>query len=401
MDTGGITFTFAAIFLGAAAFASAALYTRQPIIIAYIALGTLLGPYGSGMITNVELVADAGHVGIIFLLFLLGLDMQPKALINSLRDSSLVALLSSIAFACVGYGIALLFGFGTTDSLVIGAALMFSSTIIGIKLLPTTVLHHKHLGEVLIALLLFQDLLAIILLVILQSSSGGEAFQWTALVEPLALLPILGLGCWGTVRCLLIPLIPDLADDFSFGEIRNTHQQNMVLADVKVTDLFSLWQGLQALGLSNTSAGHLTDLISCPGGDFCSLANARSLPVADAIARRFDDLDYIYDLGPIELNISGCMNACGHHHIGHIGVLGVDKKGEEFFQVSLGGKQADPPTIGKILGPSFKAEQIPDVIDTILSTYVALRDEDETFIETCHRLGVEPFKERVYASPDH
>lgn len=207
MDTGGITFTFAAIFLGAAAFASAALYTRQPIIIAYIALGTLLGPYGSGMITNVELVADAGHVGIIFLLFLLGLDMQPKALINSLRDSSLVALLSSIAFACVGYGIALLFGFGTTDSLVIGAALMFSSTIIGIKLLPTTVLHHKHLGEVLIALLLFQDLLAIILLVILQSSSGGEAFQWTALVEPLALLPILGLGCWGTVRFLLIPLI--------------------------------------------------------------------------------------------------------------------------------------------------------------------------------------------------
>lgn len=195
--------------------------------------------------------------------------------------------------------------------------------------------------------------------------------------------------------------IADLADDFSFGEIRNTHQQNMVLADVKVTDLFSLWQGLQALGLSNTSAGHLTDLISCPGGDFCSLANARSLPVADAIARRFDDLDYIYDLGPIELNISGCMNACGHHHIGHIGVLGVDKKGEEFFQVSLGGKQADPPTIGKILGPSFKAEQIPDVIDTILSTYVALRDEDETFIETCHRLGVEPFKERVYASPDH
>ena len=207
MDTGGITFTFAAIFLGAAAFASAALYTRQPIIIAYIALGTLLGPYGSGMITNVELVADAGHVGIIFLLFLLGLDMQPKALINSLRDSSLVALLSSIAFACVGYGIALLFGFGTRDSLVIGAALMFSSTIIGIKLLPTTVLHHKHLGEVLIALLLFQDLLAIILLVILQSSSGGEAFQWTALVEPLALLPILGLGCWGTVRFLLIPLI--------------------------------------------------------------------------------------------------------------------------------------------------------------------------------------------------
>lgn len=195
--------------------------------------------------------------------------------------------------------------------------------------------------------------------------------------------------------------IADLADQFSFGEIRNTHQQNMVLADVKVADLFAVWQGLQALGLSGTSAGLLTDLISCPGGDFCSLANARSLPVAEAIAQRYDDLDYLYDLGPLELNISGCMNACGHHHIGHIGILGVDKKGEEFFQISLGGKQADPPTIGKILGPSFKAEQIPDVIDTILSTYLALRDEEESFIDTCHRLGIEPFKERVYASSTH
>lgn len=206
MDTGGITFTFAAIFLGAAVFASAALYTRQPIIIAYIALGALLGPYGSGVLNNVQLVADAGHVGIIFLLYLLGLDMQPKALISSLRQSSLVAIASSVAFAITGYGIARLFGFGNTDALVTGAALMFSSTIIGIKLLPTTVLHHRHLGEVLVALLLFQDLLAIILLVVLQSVGIGDVDALSVL-RPLALLPVLGAGCWGAVRFVLIPLI--------------------------------------------------------------------------------------------------------------------------------------------------------------------------------------------------
>lgn len=206
MDTSGITFTFAAIFLGAAVFASAALYTRQPIIIAYIALGALLGPFGSGVINNVQLVADAGHVGIIFLLYLLGLDMQPKALLNSLRQSSLVAIASSVAFAATGYGVASVFGFGYSDALIIGAALMFSSTIIGIKLLPTTVLHHRHLGEVLVALLLFQDLLAIILLVILQSAGNGN-MEPMALVKPLALLPVLGGACWASVRFILIPLI--------------------------------------------------------------------------------------------------------------------------------------------------------------------------------------------------
>lgn len=206
MDTGGITFTFAAIFLGAATFASVALYTRQPIIIAYIALGALLGPYGSGLITNVQLVADAGHVGIIFLLYLLGLDMQPKTLLNSLRDSSLVAILSSVAFAGIGAGLARAFGFSWLDSLIIGSALMFSSTIIGIKLLPTTVLHHRHLGEVLVALLLFQDLLAIILLVVLQGFAA-DTFEAINLLKPLALLPVLAAGCWASVRYLLIPLI--------------------------------------------------------------------------------------------------------------------------------------------------------------------------------------------------
>ncbi|MEL0038692.1 MAG: cation:proton antiporter [Halieaceae bacterium] len=205
MDMSGITFTFAAIFLGAALLASLALYTRQPIIIAYIALGALLGPYGSGVIANVQLVNDAGHVGIIFLLFLLGLDMQPRALLNSLRASSLVALLSSASFAAISGGLALLFGFSASDASVIATALMFSSTIIGIKLLPTTVLHHRHLGEVLVALLLFQDLMAIILLVVLQSAGGPE--DLSSVIRPLLMLPLLGIGCWGAVRFVLIPLI--------------------------------------------------------------------------------------------------------------------------------------------------------------------------------------------------
>jgi len=202
----------------------------------------------------------------------------------------------------------------------------------------------------------------------------------------------------GDITADQLDTLADLADTFSFGEVRTTHHQNMVLGDVPEADLYTLWQTLQGAGLATANAGYLTDLICCPGGDYCGLANARSIPVAQAIQNRFDDLDYLYDLGPIELNISGCMNACGHHHIGHIGILGVDKKGEEFFQVSLGGRQADEARIGKILGPSFKAEQIPEVIDTLLNTYVALRTDDEHFIDTCHRIGIDPFKEAVYAA---
>ena len=201
----------------------------------------------------------------------------------------------------------------------------------------------------------------------------------------------------GDITDRQLELLADLADRYSFGEIRTTHQQNMVLADVEEASLYVLWQSLQKAGLATANIGYITDVICCPGGDYCSLANAKSIPVAEAIQARFDDLDYLYDLGPIELNISGCMNACGHHHIGHIGILGVDKKGAEFYQVSLGGSQSKAAAIGKILGPSFSQDAIPDVVDNLLETFVSLRQGEETFLETYNRVGIEPFKERVYA----
>jgi len=204
----------------------------------------------------------------------------------------------------------------------------------------------------------------------------------------------------GDVTAEQLELVADLSDRYSFGEVRSTHQQNLVLGDVQVSQLYALWQQLQAAGLATANIGYLTDIICCPGGDYCSLANAKSLPVAEAIQARFDNLDYVYDLGPLELNISGCMNACGHHHIGHIGILGVDKKGQEYYQVCLGGSQAKDASIGNILGPSFKQEDMPEVIETILSTYVTLRKEEETFLDTYRRVGIDPFKERVYASAD-
>ena len=204
----------------------------------------------------------------------------------------------------------------------------------------------------------------------------------------------------GDISDGLLDLLADLAERYSFGEIRSTHQQNMVLADVLTAHLPQLWQKLQAAGLATPNIGYLTDMICCPGGDYCSLANAKSIPVAEAIQNRFDDLDYMYDLGPLEVNISGCMNACGHHHIGHIGILGVDKKGEEFYQVSLGGSQSKQASIGKILGPSFRQEDMPDIMDKILSTYLSLRNEEEAFLQTYQRVGIDPFKERVYAKAD-
>ena len=191
----------------------------------------------------------------------------------------------------------------------------------------------------------------------------------------------------------------ELADRYSFGELRVTHEQNIILADVPQTRLFALWEEIKARGLATPNIGLLTDIICCPGGDFCSLANAKSLPIAAAIAERFDNLDFQHDIGDIELNISGCINACGHHHVGSIGVLGVDKDGSEWYQVSIGGAQGNAPAIGKIIGPSFSALQMPEVIDRLLQVYVRERVEDERFVDTAQRLGIAPFKEYVYATP--
>ena len=189
----------------------------------------------------------------------------------------------------------------------------------------------------------------------------------------------------------------DLADKYSFGEIRSTHEQNLVLADVKEDQLFDLWQEAKAQGFATPNLGLLTDMICCPGGDFCALANAKSIPVAEALQSKFDNLDYLHDLGEIDLNISGCMNACGHHHIGHIGILGVDKKGQEFYQVSLGGDAGPNASIGKILGPSFARAEMPNVIENVLNTYVDQRIEGERFLDTYRRVGHAIFKERAYA----
>ncbi|WP_435751130.1 nitrite/sulfite reductase [Thauera sp. AutoDN2] len=201
----------------------------------------------------------------------------------------------------------------------------------------------------------------------------------------------------GDVTAEQMDAIADLAERFSFGEARMLHEQNVALADVRRTDLFALWQAAREAGLATPNIGLLTDIICCPGGDFCSLANARSIPVADAIQRRFDDLDYQHDIGEIELNISGCMNSCGHHHVGHIGILGVDKNDEEWYQITVGGTQGNGTTLGKVIGPSFAQDEVVDVIEKLLETYVELRHEDERFIDTVQRVGTEPFKARVYA----
>jgi sulfite reductase (NADPH) hemoprotein beta-component len=192
--------------------------------------------------------------------------------------------------------------------------------------------------------------------------------------------------------------IADLADRYAFGEVGVSHEQNLILRDVRQRDLFELWSALRSLGLATPNIGLLTDIVCCPGGDFCSLANAKSIPIAEAIQRRFDDLDYLHDIGEIDLNMSGCMNACGQHHIGHIGILGVDKNGAEWYQVSIGGAQGNDAALGKVIGPSFAAADMPDVVARLLDTYVERRHADERFIDTVRRIGLDPFKERVYAT---
>lgn len=190
--------------------------------------------------------------------------------------------------------------------------------------------------------------------------------------------------------------VADMADRYSFGEARMTHQQNLVLADIRQDQLFEVWQQLEQLGFATPNLKMLTDIVACPGGDYCSLANAKSIPISEAIQFRFDDLDRLHDLGPIDLNISGCMNACGHHHVGHIGILGVDKKGKEFYQIILGGRGDTVTRIGKKLGPSLEADQVTDAVEDIIKLYLEQRQEGELFIDTYERIGIEPFKERIY-----
>jgi sulfite reductase (NADPH) hemoprotein beta-component len=199
--------------------------------------------------------------------------------------------------------------------------------------------------------------------------------------------------------------VADLADAYSLGEVRVSHEQNLILADVRQMELHELWQKAKALGFATPNIGLITNIIACPGGDFCSLANAKSIPVAEAIQHRFDDLDHVYDIGELDLNISGCMNSCGHHHVGHIGILGVDKNGEEWYQISIGGNQGltrpgAPAAVGKVIGPSFAREDIPDVIEKLIEVYLGRRESEvERFIDVVWRIGAEPFKNHVYG--DH
>lgn len=201
----------------------------------------------------------------------------------------------------------------------------------------------------------------------------------------------------GDVTAEQMEALADWSERYGFGEIRVAHEQNLVLPDVRKADLYALWREAEAAGLGTANAGLLTDIIACPGGDFCALANAKSIPIAQAIQQRFDDLDYLHDLGELSLNISGCMNACGHHHIGNIGILGVDKNGSEWYQLTLGGSQGQQAALGKVIGPSFAAEQVPEVIESIVHTYVDHREDGEGFLDTFQRIGLEPFKARVYS----
>lgn len=190
--------------------------------------------------------------------------------------------------------------------------------------------------------------------------------------------------------------VAELSDLYSFGELRVSHEQNLILADVKQSDLPALWEAAKKLGFATPNIGLITDIICCPGGDFCSLANAKSIPIAEGIQKKFDDLDYLFDLGDIDLNISGCMNSCGHHHVGHIGILGVDKNGSEWYQIALGGRQGREAAIGKVIGRAFAQDEVPDVIEKIIAVYVENRLAGESFIEVVERIGLDPFKARVY-----
>jgi sulfite reductase (NADPH) hemoprotein beta-component len=201
----------------------------------------------------------------------------------------------------------------------------------------------------------------------------------------------------GDITAEQLDAAADLAERYSFGEARTTHTQNLLLPHVLEADLFELWKATQAFALDTPNIGTVTDVICCPGLDFCSLANATAIPVALEINRRFADLDSLYDIGDVQIKISGCMNACGHHHVAHIGVLGVDKKGEEWYQLTLGGSASEDARLGRRLGPAFAKKDVADAIQRIVETYVALRRRGESFLQALDRLGLEPFKQGAYS----
>lgn len=202
----------------------------------------------------------------------------------------------------------------------------------------------------------------------------------------------------GDITDVQMDHVADLAEQYSYGELVVTHDQNLVLPNVKQADLLALWEKLAEQNLATPNIGLLTDMICCPGLDFCSLANAGSIPIAKQINDKFDDLDYLHDIGDLKIKMSGCMNACGHHHVGHIGILGVDKKGVEFYQLTLGGSAENSASLGDRLGPAIAKEEVADVIGKLLDVYVEQREETEPFLETYRRIGITPFKESVYAS---
>jgi sulfite reductase (NADPH) hemoprotein beta-component len=192
--------------------------------------------------------------------------------------------------------------------------------------------------------------------------------------------------------------VADLAEQYGFDEIRLSHKQNLILPDVKKTDLHALWLSLGKWGLATANAGRISDIIACPGLDYCNLANARSIPIAQRISERFTDLARERQIGDLSLNISGCINACAHYHVANIGILGVDKKGAEFYQITLGGVANENAAIGAIIGPAFDEWQITDAVETIVDVYLQQRETDERFINTYQRVGPDPFKEQLYAS---
>ncbi len=203
-------------------------------------------------------------------------------------------------------------------------------------------------------------------------------------------------GSPGDIMAEQMEAVADLAKRYSFGEIRVTHAQNLVLPHVKLAELSAVWEGLAAAGLETPNVGLVTDIIACPGLDFCNLANARSIPVAQRIIERFRNLDRQHDIGELRINISGCINACGHHHVGHIGILGVDRKGEEYYQITLGGSSDETASLGKVVGPSFSYDAITDAVEVIVTTYLAQRCQGERFLDTYRRVGAQPFKEDLY-----